>query len=125
MRISFTSKGDWSKTTKFLEKASSNSVYSDLHKYGKMGVEALAAATPVDTSLTANSWDYRIVRDRRGAGIEWFNTNRAGGTNVAILIQYGHATGTGGYVHGIDFINPAMRPIFEQIADGVWKKVTT
>ncbi len=89
-----------------------------------MGVDALSSATPVDSSLTAKSWGYRVIKDRSRPGIEWYNTNIPGSTPVAILIQYGHATGTGGYVSGRDYINPAMRPIFDQIAVDVWKEVT-
>jgi hypothetical protein len=88
-----------------------------------MGVNALANSTPVETGLTARSWQYRIVKDRRGPTIEWYNTNQVNGTPVAILIQYGHGTGTGGYVAGRDYINPAMRPIFDTIADEVWRRV--
>ncbi len=99
-------------------------MFSDLTRHGKTGVDALSNATPVDSSLTANSWAFRIIKDRRNPGIEWYNSNAAGDVSVAILIQYGHATGTGGYVVGRDFINPAMQPIFDKIADDVWKKVT-
>ncbi len=99
-------------------------MFSDLTRHGKTGVDALSNATPVDSSLTANSWAFRIIKDRRKPGIEWYNSNVAGDVSVAILIQYGHATGTGGYVVGRDFINPAMQPIFDKIADDVWKKVT-
>ncbi len=89
-----------------------------------MGVDALSRATPVETSLTASSWNYLVSKDSRGSGISWNNTNMtAGGTPVAILIQYGHGTGTGGYVAGIDFINPAMSPIFDKIVDDLWKEV--
>ncbi len=88
-----------------------------------MGVDALARATPVATSLTRNSWEYRIIKDRKNPGIEWYNTNVVNGVSVAILIQYGHGTGTGGYVTGRDYINPAMLPVFDMIADEIWKKV--
>lgn len=120
--ISVTSKGDLKKTNDFLKSLQSRKMYTDLHKYGKMGVEALARATPVESSLTANSWEYRIFKGKR-SGIVWYNTNTIGDTSVAILLQYGHATGTGGYVPGRDYINPAMKPIFDQISDNVWKKV--
>lgn len=121
--IGVTSKGDFRKTKDFLNKMLRGDIFSDLDRYGQLGVEALAKATPVDTTLTANSWGYRVIKNKRRPGIIWFNTNKVNGTSVAILIQYGHATGTGGYVNGRDFINPAMRPIFDKIADDVWKKV--
>lgn len=122
--ISFTQKGDWEKTRAELKKLSQGDVFSDLDQYGKVGVQALSKATPIRSGDTARSWQYRVIRDPKKPGIEWYNTNRvAGGTSVAILIQYGHGTGTGGHVAGIDYVNPAMRPIFEQIAADVWKKV--
>lgn len=88
-----------------------------------MGVDALARATPIDSALTAQSWYYVIIQDNRRVRIEWHNRNTANGTPVAVLIQYGHGTRNGGYVVGRDYINPAIRPIFDQIADDVWKKV--
>lgn len=122
--ISITHKGDLKSTTDFLKNLSGkNGSYLNLDKYGKIGVDALSNATPIDSKLTANSWKYRIIKDKKGPGIEWYNTNEVNGTPVAILIQYGHATGTGGYVHGRDFINPAIQPIFDKIADEFWKKV--
>lgn len=120
--ITITSQGDFKKTTDFLKKLSAGDFYSDLNKYGQMGVDALSRATPIDSRLTASSWKYRLIKGRR-PGIEWYNTNEVNGTPVAILIQYGHGTGTGGYVVGRDFINPAIRPIFEKISADVWKKV--
>lgn len=121
--ISITSKGDYKKTTDFLKRILQGDIYSDLNRYGQMGVDALSNATPVDTSLTSNSWGYRVIKDRKRPGIQWYNKNIESGIPVAILIQYGHATGTGGYVAGRDFINPAMRPVFDKIADDIWKKV--
>lgn len=106
-----------------LKRLLGKSAFSDLDRYGQMGVDALARATPVDSSLTANSWSYRVSRDSHGPRIEWINTNVVDGTPVAILIQYGHGTGTGGYVQGRDYINPAIQPVFDRIADDVWKKV--
>lgn len=122
--IRITSKGDYRKTNNFLNRLLKIKQPTNFDRYGQMGVEALAKATPIDSSLTANSWAYRIVKDSRGPGIEWYNTNPAGNTSVAILIQYGHATGTGGYVQGRDYINPAMQPIFDRIADEFWKEVS-
>lgn len=122
--LSFTQKGDWEKTRKELKRMADSDIFADLDRYGKEGVRALAASTPARSGETARSWQYRVIRDRNQPGIEWYNTNKiAGGTSVAILIQYGHGTGTGGYVAGRDFINPAMRPIFDKIAADVWKKV--
>lgn len=118
-------RGDFSVTRKALEKMRRANLFSDLDRYGQQGVDALAKATPIDENLTAISWAYRIVHHRKYPGIEWYNTNETtSGTPVAILIQYGHGTGTGGYVAGRDFINPAIRPIFDRIANDVWKKVT-
>lgn len=123
--IGISSSGDFSRTNKFLSGLLRGDIYSDLDRYGKMGVEALAHATPVETGLTAKSWAYRIIKNKNRPGIEWYNTNVVSGTPVAILIQYGHGTGTGGYVEGRDFINPAMRPIFDQIASDIWRKVVS
>lgn len=95
-----------------------------LDRYGKVGVEALRRATPVDSGLTANSWGYRIVKMGAGSRIEWYNTNVNDRTVIAVLIQYGHGTGTGGYVEGRDYVNPAMRRVFDQLAEEVWKEVT-
>ena len=120
--IGITSRGDHKKTSDFLKRMLQGDIYSDLNRYGEMGVRALASATPIDSSFTSKSWRYRIIKGRQPT-IEWYNTNVVSGTSVAILIQYGHGTGTGGYVVGRDYINPAMRPIFDQIADDVWKKV--
>jgi hypothetical protein len=115
--------GDHNKTANALRKILRGDIFTQLDQYGQMGVAALEQSTPVDSRMTAGSWRYRIIRGRF-PGIEWFNTNMTNqGTPVAILIQYGHATGTGGYVAGRDFINPAMRPVFDKIADDVWKKV--
>jgi hypothetical protein len=124
--ISLTSKGDWGSTIKQLKRmATGQDQYANLDKYGKAGVAALARATPVDTGLTADSWKDKIVRTRGRPGIEWYNTNVVNGTSVAILIQYGHGTGTGGYVRGKDYINPAMRPVFDQIVSQFFKEVSS
>lgn len=123
--ISLTSKGDWSRTIKSLKRMAGGDRFSNLDKYGKAGVAALSRATPVDTGLTAGSWKYRIIKTKGRPGIEWYNTNTRNGVSVAILIQYGHGTGTGGYVRGRDYINPAMRPIFDQIVSEFWREVTS
>ncbi len=121
--ISIESQGDFKNTTDFLNRLVKGDIFSGFDNYGRIGVDALAGATPVDSRLTANSWAYRVIKSRKRPGIIWYNTNMAGDTPVAILIQYGHATGTGGYVEGRDFINPAMQPIFDQIAVDVWREV--
>lgn len=117
-------KRDFSKTTNFLKRITKLDYKSILSKYGKMGVDALAKATPIDTGLTASSWSYEIVEDDGGATIYWKNSNVVKGVSIAVILQYGHGTGTGGYVEGIDYINPALRSIFEGIADDAWKEVT-
>lgn len=117
-------KGDFSKTTNFLKRITKLDYKSILSKYGKMGVDALAKATPIDTGLTASSWSYEIVEDDGGATIYWKNSNVVKGVSIAVILQYGHGTGTGGYVEGTDYINPALRSIFEGIADDAWKEVT-
>jgi len=122
--ISVSSTGSYKATKEFLDSLSTSNLFSDLDAYGELGVSALARATPVDTGLTAHSWGYRIIKDNYGPGIEWYNTDLdSQGTQIAILIQFGHGTGTGGYVQGRDFINPAIQPVFDEIANAVWKKV--
>ena len=100
-------------------------ILRELDRYGQMGVDALASATPLDSGETASSWGYEIQRSGKSFSISWTNTNTNGSVNVAIILQYGHGTGTGGYVPGRDYINPAIRPVFDKIADGVWKVVTS
>lgn len=92
---------------------------------GAEGVAALAAATPAETGLTAESWTYEVTKEKGGVSINWINTNLRNGTPIAILIQYGHGTGTGGYVAGRDYINPALKPIFDKYSDIAWKAVTS
>lgn len=117
-------KGDFKKTERFLKNASKQQIALILEKYAQKGVEALRNATPADSGLTARSWGYEILVSKNGYRIVWTNTNIAGKVPVAILIQYGHATRNGGYVQGIDYINPALRPLFNQMADQVWREVT-
>lgn len=121
--ITVTAKGDFSKTQKFLQRILEVIHKGSLDKYGKEGVAALTAATPKDTGKTAESWDYEIRHKGNSVSITWTNSNVNEGVPIAILIQYGHATGWGGYVKGIDYINPAMKPVFEDIANKVWKEV--
>lgn len=124
MPIVISHKGDFSKTLRFLRKLRSKKFYDKLNKYGQMGVDALAAATPKRTGLTAGSWTYELHISGMSAEIVWSNTNVNNGYfYVAVGIQYGHGTRNGGYVAGIDYINPAMRPIFEQLANEVWLEV--
>jgi hypothetical protein len=121
--ITFAQKGDFSNLTRFLERAKNAVHLGMLDKYGREGVAALAAATPVDTGVTANSWGYEIVRKNGAVSIVFKNSNIQNGVPIAIILQYGHATGTGGYVQGRDYINPAIQPIFDRIADEAWKEV--
>lgn len=123
--ITFEHKGDFSKLTSFLEKAKEVVRFGELDKYGREGVAALASATPVDTGLTASSWYYEIEHKDGSATITFNNSNIQNGVPIAIILQYGHGTGTGGYVQGRDYINPAIRPIFERIADEAWREVTS
>ena len=122
MKIWATNKGDFSKTIDFLKKANNN-VLPALHAAGQKGVEALEKATPKDTQLAASSWGYTIDGNPGNYTITFHNYDIEGGYNVAILIQYGHGTGTGGYVAGRDFINPALQPIFDSLADDIWKEI--
>ena len=121
--IKLSSKGDFSKTIKYFNKVKAVVSNKSLDKYGEMGVEALKAATPVRTGLTASSWNYRIQNGNGTITIEWFNTNNQNGVNIAVLLQYGHGTRNGGYVQGRDYINPAMDAVFKQIAEEAWKEV--
>lgn len=122
--VSFKHRGNFNRTEKFLNAMIGRSYLNILDQYGQLGVQALADATPVRTGKTAASWTYEIERTPERTTISWLNTNENQGVNIAVILQYGHGTGTGGYVQGIDYINPAMRPIFENIAAQAWKEVT-
>lgn len=123
--IRFRHKGDFSKTTKFLKRAKQLDIVRVLERYGQAGVAALASATPVDSGLTASSWYYEIKREQSGRyTIGFNNSNIQNGVSVAIILQYGHGTGTGGWVQGRDYINPAIQPIFDKLADDAWREVT-
>lgn len=122
--IKFTHKGDFSKLTRFLERAKNVVKMGDLDKYGRAGVAALSSATPVDSGKTAESWYYEIKRQDGKVSINFHNSNVNNGVPIAIILQYGHATGTGGWVEGRDYINPALRPIFDEIANNAWEEVT-
>lgn len=118
-------KGDFSKMEKFLNSISKKLYYRNLQKYAEQGVAALASATPIDSGTTANSWGYEIRQTKNSVSIYWTNSNVNKGVPIAVIIQYGHGTRNGGYVQGRDYINPAMRPIFDKIAENVWKEVTS
>ena len=122
--IGFRLKGDFSKTTRFFKNARNAVKMKGLDKYGKKGVAALASATPVDSGLTASSWYYKITQDANAVTITYCNSNIQNGVPIAIILQYGHGTGTGGWVQGRDYINPAIQPLFDQLANDAWKEVT-
>lgn len=121
--IHFKNSGDFAKTEKFLKKSMGRDYMSVLHKYGQIGVSALASMTPVDTGETAASWDYEIIQNQDGFSLAFNNNHVEKGINIAVILQYGHATRGGGYVQGIDYINPALRPVFENLANAAWKEV--
>ena len=122
--ISFRQKGDFSKLTRFLEKAKGAVHLGNLDKFGREGVAALASATPYDTGQTASSWYYEITNKNGSATIAFYNSNVRSGVPIAIILQYGHGTRNGGWVQGRDYINPAIQPIFDKIANEAWKEVT-
>ena len=126
MKVSLKSKGNWSKTTNWLKKAKTfENAKRILEPYGREGVAALSAATPVDTGKSASSWNYRIVQNAQNIELIFTNDNETTtGIPIVILLQYGHGTKSGTYVQGRDFINPAIQPIFDKIAENVWKEVT-
>lgn len=122
--IKFRQKGDLSKLTHFLERAKEAVKLGTLDKYGREGVAALASATPVDSGLTAGSWRYEVTNNRGSAKITFYNSNIQNGVPIAIILQYGHGTRNGGWVQGRDYINPAIKPIFDKIVNEAWKEVT-
>ena len=122
--IKFRQKGDFSKLTRFLEKAKEAVRLGDLDKYGREGVAALASATPVESGLTASSWYYEIEHKNGSATISFHNSNIQNGVPIAIILQYGHGTRNGGWVQGRDYINPAVRPLFDKITNDAWREVT-
>lgn len=117
-------KGDLSKTYDFLKKAASGDFIKKLERYAQEGVQALSSATPVETGLTARSWEYKIKQTKNSVMITWLNTNVVNGVPIAIILQYGHGTRNGGWVEGRDYINPAIQPIFDKILDDAWREVT-
>jgi len=122
--IEFKQKGDFTKLNRYFERMKEVVKIGDLDKYGKEGVAALSAATPVDTGKTANSWSYKIKRQNGSVSIDFYNSNFSNGVPIAIILQYGHTTNNGGWVQGRDYINPAIQPIFDKIAKNAWKEVT-
>lgn len=120
--VSFRSKGDFGKTDTYLKKLLSGNYVRTLEKYAKEGVIALASATPVDTGLTANSWSYEIVKTANGYSIYWKNSNINNGVSIALILQYGHGTRGGTFVQGRDYINPAIRPIFDKMSEQLRKE---
>lgn len=127
MNISFTSRGSFDHMESFLKRMLNldSQIQALVEPYAQRGVEALRAATPTDTGVAAESWYYEIEAGRNKVTIRWLNSDIENGFPVVVMLQYGHGTGTGGYVQGRDFINPAIRPIFDEIGNGVWKVVTT
>jgi hypothetical protein len=123
MGFAITSKGNWQKTFDWFKKARNPKYQNALRRYAIMGLVALENATPVDTGLTAKSWDYEIIQNRRYSKIVYTNSNVVAGTPIAILLQYGHGTGSGGWVEGRDYINPAVRATFDNIANDAWREL--
>ena len=122
--IKISQKGDFKKATSYLEKLKGAIQLSSFDKYGREGVNALSSATPVDSGKTASSWYYKIERTKNTISITFYNSNVNKGVPIAIILQYGHGTGTGGWVEGRDYINPAIQPIFDKMAEEAWKEVT-
>lgn len=121
--VMFRQKGDFRRTSDFLKRANRLNLDAILNQYGQEGVEALRAATPKDTGTTANSWSYAVHKGTSSITITWSNSNIVGGVPIAVILQYGHGTRNGGYVQGTDYINPAMKPIFDKIAQRAWEEV--
>lgn len=122
--VKITQKGDFTRVTTYLERAKKHARIQDLEAYAKRGVEALAAATPVDSGVTASSWYYKIENQNGKITMSFCNSNIVDGVPIAIILQYGHATRNGGWVEGRDYINPAIQPIFDEITKEAWKEVT-
>lgn len=123
--VTFKHHGNFNNTKRFFKRAAEARFLQNLNRYGQEGVAALSAATPVESGETASSWYYEIQRSGSSFAIHWGNSHVNDGVNIAVIIQYGHGTGTGGYVVGRDYINPAIQPIFDKIAENVWKEVTS
>lgn len=123
--IKITQKGDFKKTSNFFDRILHLNTMNRLRNYGEMGVTALAEATPKDTGRTADSWSYQVEKTNGGYSITWLNSSENQGVSIAILLQYGHATVSGGWVEGRDYINTALKPVFEAMADDMWQEVTS
>jgi hypothetical protein len=124
MGITVEASGSFANTVRFLQKVAKGEIFQILNQYGPIGVSALSAATPTETGETAQSWTYEIRRSKGSYSIVWKNTHIVDGANIALLLQYGHGTGTGGYIQGRDYINPAMRPIFDRMLADIRRAVT-
>ena len=122
--IKFTQKGDFSKTERYLSRLKTLELNAILNKYGTLGVNILSNATPKESGETAESWYFTVIQRPGYYSIRWHNRHENDGVPIAIILQYGHGTGTGGYVQGRDYINPAVRPLFEEMLDQAWKEVT-
>lgn len=122
--IRFQHKGNFKKSERYLRRLTSTNRFGFLDEYAKRGVNALASATPTDSGRTADSWGYEIIHTEDLIGIYWTNSNVHDGVQIAVILQSGHGTGTGGWVEGRDYINPAIQPIFDEIAEQAWKEVT-
>ena len=123
--ITLVQKGNFKKTNSFIEKALEFVRLGELDKYGRQGVKALAEATPIDSGETSQSWYYKIERNKSSVSIVWCNSHVENGCNIAVILQYGHGTRNGGWVQGRDYINPAIQPLFDKIADKAWKEVSS
>nr|DAP64675.1 MAG TPA: type I neck protein [Caudoviricetes sp.] len=122
--ITIESQGDWKITRNWFDRMTKLDLALIMNQFGREGAAALASATPSRTGATAKSWNYEVKRTGNNWKITWTNSNVNKGANIAVLIQYGHGTRNGGYVVGRDYINPAIRPIFDKIAAKAWKEVT-
>lgn len=123
--ITVKAKGNFSNTYKFLEKCKNAFGKGDFNRYGRMGVDALRSATPIESGKTAESWTYDVIFERHAVKIVWSNTNIVDNCPIAIILQYGHATKDGRFISGRDYINPAIQPVFDEIAEDAWKEVTS
>lgn len=124
MRLSVSSSGSFSKLESFLKRDTASNLKQSMHRFGQKGVDALAASTPVESGETRAAWRYEIKKGRKVSSITWFNDHVNEEVNIAVILQYGHATGNGGWVEGRDYINPALRPIFDGFAAELWMEVT-
>jgi hypothetical protein len=123
--ITFKQTGDFSKTFNFLNNINKMNISDILDKFGEQGVNILSENTPVDSGLTATSWYYKIDSSKEKTKLSWYNSNIVNGVPIAIILQYGHGTKNGGYVEGRDYINPSIKPLFDDMANQVWREVTS